>query len=250
MAGSGARQNRRQRREALEQNLKKRERYQNTQETPPTAQKAPRLTHFHPRSEGQERLVEALNTSRLVLASGPAGSGKTLLAVHHAVSLLLSNQVEKLVLTRPAVESGEKIGFLPGSAREKLDPYLRPMFDAMSEVLGGGPRASQSIEKWIKEGIVEIAPLGFMRGRTFKNAFIIGDEMQNALYLHQKMLVTRIGEGSHMAILGDVEQSDVADGAGLIHLLDKCEKNGYPVIRMDLRDVQRDPIVAHVLQFL
>ncbi len=261
MAGSTARTNRRSRREALNQ-YKKTGFIQDINDnfpidnSPQKSKKAqskfPKLTQYHPRSPGQVRLVEALDTSRLVLACGSAGSGKTLFSISHAVDLLAAGDVEKIVLSRPAVGAcGEDIGFLPGDVRSKLSPYLRPLFDAFCEKIGGGQQALQMMDQWIKHEVVEIAPMSFLRGRTFKNSAIILDEAQNATYAGLKMVLTRIGEDSTLAIMGDMEQSDISDGSGFRSILSKFESHGkYPVVRLGIEDVQRDEIVSEVLKFI
>ncbi len=248
MAGSGARQNRRERRKSIGNNA---ERYEN-QEKPPAAPKTPQVIHLRPRSEGQRHLQQSLLESRLVIACGPAGTGKTAFCVGRAVDLFIEGQVEKLIFARPAVEAGEKIGFLPGGAREKLDPYLRPLFDELATKIGGAAgRAPFWVEKWIKSGALEIVPLGMMRGRTFKNAAIVLDEMQNATYSQWKMAITRIGYGSHMFVTGDPEQSDVGEGSGMRSIISRFEGDGrYPVAHLRIGDVQRDEIVSNVLSFL
>jgi phosphate starvation-inducible PhoH-like protein len=247
MAGHGARLTRRERRQNLQENVEKREKPEKTQEN---TQKPLKTAYFHPKSPGQALLKSAFAQNRLVFAHGPAGTGKTLLAVDRAVDLFASGLVKKLVFARPAVEAGERLGTLPGGIREKLDPFLRPLFDELANKLGGGPYASHIIEKWLREGTLEIAPIGMMRGRTFRSAAIVVDEMQNATYNQWKMVVTRLGEGSSMFITGDPDQLDPGVKSGMVEALDKFAKHEYPVIRMGICDVQRDPIVSDVLKFL
>lgn len=240
MAGSGARQSRRERRKALQ--------------SPAVVEvkQEPRIItiQYSPRSQNQLAYQTALDQHRLVCACGPAGVGKTLFAISHATDLLLSKQVERVVLARPAVESDEKIGFLPGSADEKLAPYLQPLLDELKSKLGGGWRAAQIIKKWIGETTLEIAPLGFMRGRTFKKAAVIFDEMQNATEAQWWMALTRLGEGSVMTVTGDPEQSDIGDRSGMTKVLAILEGAGYPVIRFAKSESRRDPIVADLLRLM
>jgi len=254
MAGSGARQNRRDRRKTLAQNQnredfsQKVEKYtKNNTAKEPFSQK---IAYFHPKSEGQRQLKAALAENRLVFACGPAGTGKTLLAVDRAADLFLSKQVDKMVFCRPAVPADEDIGALPGTVREKLAGYLQPLMDELSNKIGGGSNATRTIEGWFRDGMLEIIPIGMMRGRTLRKAAIVADEMQNATLSQIKMVVTRLGEGSSMTITGDTEQSDLGARSGLGEALQRFEDHGYPVIRLDRKDVQRDPIVADVLGFL
>jgi phosphate starvation-inducible PhoH-like protein len=176
------------------------------------------------RNLSQDRYLAALRKYELVFAEGPAGTGKTWLAVGHAVSLLEAGHVERLVLARPAVEAGERLGFLPGDMREKIDPYLRPIFDALNEFME--PRM---VERGIQTGMIEIAPLAFMRGRTLSRAAVLLDEAQNATSMQMKMFLTRIGEGSRMIVNGDSSQSDLPAG----------QKSGLREATTLLRDVER-----------
>ena len=162
---------------------------------------------------GQKAYVAAAKDNEVVFGIGPAGTGKTYLAVCLAVTALKSKQVEKIVLTRPAVEAGEKLGFLPGDLQTKVDPYLRPLYDALQELLG-----AENFAKYMERGIIEIAPLAYMRGRTLSNAFLILDEAQNTTREQMKMFLTRMGEGSRMMITGDVSQIDLPEGkkSGLV----------------------------------
>ena len=198
-----------------------------------------------PRSPNQGRYLSALQTHDLVFGVGPAGTGKTYLAVGMAVSMLLEGRVERIVLARPAVEAGERLGFLPGDMREKIDPYLRPLFDALHDLL-----PAEQVARRIDRGEIEIAPLAFMRGRTLGDAFVIVDEAQNTTVRQMKMLLTRLGEGARMAVTGDPGQVDLPPGerSGLIdavELLDGTE--GVAVVRFETRDVVRHPMVARVL---
>ena len=159
------------------------------------------------RNAAQDRYLSALRNNALVFAEGPAGTGKTWLAVGHAVSLLEQGVVERLILSRPAVEAGERLGFLPGDMRDKVDPYLRPIYDALHEFMEG-----RMVERGIQTGMIEIAPLAFMRGRTLSKAAILLDEAQNATSMQMKMFLTRLGEGSRMMVNGDPTQTDLALG--------------------------------------
>ena len=159
------------------------------------------------RSPAQDRYLAALRKYELVFAEGPAGTGKTWLAVGHAVSLLEQGLVERLVLSRPAVEAGERLGFLPGDMRDKVDPYLRPIYDALYDFMDG-----RMVERGIQTGMIEIAPLAFMRGRTLSKAAVLLDEAQNATAMQMKMFLTRLGEGSRMMVNGDPTQTDLAPG--------------------------------------
>ena len=169
-----------------------------------------------PRTPTQARYMEKLRSEQLIFGIGPAGTGKTYLAVATAVSKLLQGEVEKIILSRPAVEAGEQLGFLPGDLREKVDPYLTPIYDALHDTLPKG-----QVEKRLGTGQIEIAPLAFMRGRTLSNAFILLDEAQNATTMQMKMMLTRLGENSRMVIAGDPSQIDLPAGepSGLFHPL-------------------------------
>jgi len=160
--------------------------------------------HINPYSNNQKKYIKLLYGKEMVIAHGPAGTGKTYLAVAVGISLFLSNKVEKLILCRPAVEAGEKIGFLPGDMKDKVDPYMQPLYDALYDMM-----PADKIQKYIDTRIIEIAPLAFMRGRTLAHAFIILDEAQNATPAQMKMFLTRLGEGSRMVINGDLSQTDL-----------------------------------------
>ena len=151
----------------------------------------------------QKRYLEALESANIIFVTGPAGTGKTYLAVAYAVSCLKKNIIKKIIITRPAVEAGEKLGFLPGDLKEKVDPYLIPIYDALYEFMG-----KETIDKFIEKGVIEIAPLAYMRGRTLDNAFIILDEAQNTTSNQMKMFITRLGFHSKMVITGDITQVD------------------------------------------
>ena len=193
---------------------------------------------------GQKQYVDAIRKNTVVFGVGPAGTGKTYLAVCMAVAAFKSKQVEKIILTRPAVEAGEKLGFLPGDLHEKVDPYLRPLYDALQELLG-----LETYAKLMERGAIEVAPLAYMRGRTLSNAFIILDEAQNTTREQMKMFLTRMGEGSKMVVTGDVTQIDL-DGkaSGLVHatgILDGVE--GVAVCRLTAKDVVRHPLVMRII---
>lgn len=199
-----------------------------------------------PRNTAQETYIEALLEKRMVFAVGPAGTGKTLLAVLRAIKALREGEVNKIILTRPAVSVDEKHGFLPGDLNSKMEPWTRPIFDVFEEYYG-----LIETKKMLDEGLIEIAPLGFMRGRTFKHAYIIADEMQNATPDQTKMLLTRIGEGSLMVITGDLKQHDRGfDKNGLKDFLEKLshfKQTSISVCAFQKCHVERDPLVADVL---
>ena len=198
------------------------------------------------RSAAQDQYLAALRKFELVFAEGPAGTGKTWLAVGHAVSLLEQGLVERLVLSRPAVEAGERLGFLPGDMREKVDPYLRPVYDALYDFMDG-----RMVERGIQTGMIEIAPLAFMRGRTLSKAAILLDEAQNATAMQMKMFLTRLGEGSRMMVNGDPSQTDLAPGqkSGLgdaIGLLKENPRIGH--VRFTHVDVVRHDLVRQIVE--
>jgi phosphate starvation-inducible PhoH-like protein len=207
---------------------------------------------IEPKNEGQQILKETFEQDRLAFVSGPAGTGKTLFAISRAVDLLLTGDVRKILLARPAVEAGERLGFLPGAIREKLDPYLLPLLDELEFKIGGGAAAKKQIEKWFTEGALEVVPIGMMRGRTFRHAAIVIDEVQNCTYKQLKMITTRLGEGSHMFLTGDETQCDLPDPStsGMEEFFSKFYDNGYPVVYLEPHDVVRDPLVADMLRFL
>lgn len=195
---------------------------------------------------GQKMYVDAAKKNTVVFGIGPAGTGKTYLAVCLAVAALKSKQVEKIILTRPAVEAGEKLGFLPGDLQTKVDPYLRPLYDALQEMLG-----VDNYGKYMERGVIEIAPLAYMRGRTLSNAFIILDEAQNTTKEQMKMFLTRMGEGSRMMITGDLTQVDLPEGkkSGLTHaahILKGVE--GIAICRLTDKDVVRHPLVMQIIR--
>jgi phosphate starvation-inducible protein PhoH and related proteins len=200
--------------------------------------------NIKPRSENQAELLKALDTRALVCALGPAGTGKTYLAIAKAVEALQKGQVGRIVLSRPAVEAGEQIGFLPGAMEDKLAPYLRPLYDALSDRL-----SPQQLKHMIAEGLIEIAPIGFMRGRTLNNAFVVIDEAQNCTYTQLKMLLTRLGWHSTMVVTGDPAQSDLLpEMSGLAMVADRLDgMDDIAVIRLTGGDVVRHPLVAQML---
>lgn len=197
-----------------------------------------------PQSDNQRRLMEAIDNYNVVVALGPAGTGKTYLAVAKAVEALEGNKVGRIILSRPAVEAGENLGFLPGDLNEKLAPYLRPLYDALGERLGG-----KRLNKYLQDGTIEIAPVAYMRGRTLNNAFIVVDEAQNCTYGQIKMLLTRLGWHSTMVVTGDPEQTDLLPGiSGLADITAKLETlDDIGVVRMMDQDIVRHPLVASML---
>jgi phosphate starvation-inducible PhoH-like protein len=201
-----------------------------------------------PKTEGQARLMEAIDRANLVLALGPAGTGKTYLAIAKAVEALRAGKVGRIVLCRPAVDAGENIGFLPGDMEEKLAPYLRPLYDALQDRM-----SAKQVKAMIAEGQIEIASVGFMRGRTLNNAFIVVDEAQNCTYVQLKMILTRLGWNSKMVVTGDPAQSDLLpELSGLGPIADRIENMGgdIGVIRLHQGDVVRHPLVAKMLDVL
>jgi phosphate starvation-inducible protein PhoH and related proteins len=202
---------------------------------------------IRPQSDGQRRLMAAIAQHPLTLALGPAGTGKTYLAVSAAVEALTTGVVGRIVLTRPAVEAGESLGFLPGDMNAKLAPYLRPLDDALTERLGG-----KRLKQLIGERAIEIAPIAYMRGRTLNNAFIVIDEAQNCTYGQIKMLLTRLGAGARMVVTGDPDQSDLLEGlSGLAEIADRLEALGdVAVVRLGEADIVRHPLVAEMLTVL
>ena len=205
------------------------------------------LKTVKPKSPGQQVLLDAIDAKSLVLALGPAGTGKTYLAIAKAVEALEAGRVARIVLSRPAVEAGESIGFLPGEMEDKLAPYLRPLYDALSDRI-----SMKRVRALIAEGAIEIAPVGFMRGRTLNNAFVVIDEAQNCTYGQLKMLLTRLGWHSTMVVTGDPAQSDLLTGlSGLADVADRFEAlPNIAVVRLEERDIVRHPLVAEMLGVL
>ena len=216
------------------------------------ARSAPILAHgagrrsIVPRTPGQREYVAAMGSSDLTIGIGPAGTGKSYLAVAMAVSRLLDHRVSRIVLTRPAVEAGEKLGFLPGDLEQKINPYLRPMYDALHEMVD--PARARAM---MGDGSIEVAPLAFMRGRTLKHSFVILDEAQNTTCEQMKMFLTRLGEGSTCVVNGDVTQIDLPPGrtSGLIHALGILHGvPGIRVVRFNQADVLRHPLVQRIVE--
>ena len=205
------------------------------------------LKTIRPKSEGQTRLIEAVDRHNLVMALGPAGTGKTYLAIAKAVAALEAGKVGKIVLSRPAVDAGESIGFLPGDVEDKLAPYLRPLYDALSDRL-----SMKRVRSLITEGAIEIAPVGYMRGRTLNNAFVVIDEAQNCTYVQLKMLLTRLGWNSTMVVTGDPNQSDLLpELSGLATVAERLEQvDDIAVVRLTEVDIVRHPLVASMLGVL
>jgi phosphate starvation-inducible protein PhoH and related proteins len=201
---------------------------------------------IRPRTPGQGRYINALVKNDLVMGLGPAGTGKTYLAVAVGVSMLARGEVDRLILSRPALEAGERLGFLPGDMKEKVDPYLRPLYDALHDML-----PAEQIQRRIDEGVIEVAPLAFMRGRTLAHSYVILDEAQNTTTQQMKMFLTRLGEGARMAVTGDPTQTDLPPGvvSGLSEarsVLDGVE--GVEIVQFTEEDVVRHPLVRRIVQ--
>jgi len=199
-----------------------------------------------PRSRNQARYLQVLSESELVFALGPAGTGKTYLAVAMAVAMMEAGQVDRIVLSRPAVEAGERLGFLPGDLREKIDPYLRPLYDALYDMM-----PTEKVDRRLASDDIEIAPLAFMRGRTLSNAFVILDEAQNTTAVQMKMFLTRLGENARMVVTGDLSQVDLPPGqtsglADALGILDGVE--GIGTVRFTDVDVVRHELVARIVR--
>jgi len=195
---------------------------------------------------GQKKYVEAIKDSIVTIAVGPAGTGKTYLAVALAATAYKSKQIDKIILTRPAVEAGEKLGFLPGDLQEKVNPYLRPLYDGLQEMFG-----LETYQKLIEKNVIEVAPLAYMRGRTLSNAFIILDEAQNTTREQMKMFLTRLGENSKMIVTGDLTQTDLPDGkkSGLREAVTILKNiDGISVRHLTERDVVRHPLVQAIVK--
>jgi phosphate starvation-inducible PhoH-like protein len=198
-----------------------------------------------PRSATQIRYMEALTRNDIIFALGPAGTGKTYLAVAQAVSQLITGSVDRLILSRPAVEAGERLGFLPGDMKEKVDPYLRPLYDALYDCL-----PAEQVERRIASGEIEIAPIAFMRGRTLADAFVILDEAQNTTPMQMKMFLTRFGQNSRMVVCGDPKQVDLPDPgkSGLADAVSRLEGvEGIATVTFGIGDVVRHPVVGRIV---
>ncbi len=202
--------------------------------------------HIYPRSANQAEYIQTMMDNELVFGLGPAGTGKTYLAVALAVSMMLEGKIDKIILSRPAVEAGENLGFLPGDLKEKVDPYLRPLYDALYEML-----PAEQVDKKLAIGEIEIAPLAFMRGRTLANAFIILDEAQNTTPMQMKMFLTRLGENSRMVVNGDLSQVDLPKGveSGLREATGILKKvDGIGSVTFSASDVVRHGLVAKIVK--
>ncbi len=199
----------------------------------------------YPKTNNQKLLFEAMCNYDVVFAVGPAGTGKTYLAVAYALALFKSQKIEKIILTRPAVEAGENLGFLPGDLKEKIDPYLRPLYDALYDILG-----AERVSKYLEQGVIEVAPLAFMRGRTLERAFVILDEAQNTTMTQMKMFLTRLGFNSKMVVTGDITQIDLpkSQTCGLVHAIKVLEKiKEIKVVELSSIDVVRSPLVQKII---
>lgn len=213
---------------------------------PPTLATTARGREIRPKTDGQRALVAAIGANTLSFAIGPAGTGKTFLAIVMAVRALKNREVARIILSRPAVEAGEKLGFLPGDLKEKVDPYLRPLYDALQELLENG-----ATEKYLERGTIEVAPLAYMRGRTLGDAFVILDEAQNATHEQLKMFLTRLGANSKMVVTADDTQIDlprgVHSGIGDVERL-FIGMDDVGVVRLDASDVVRHPLVGRIVE--
>ncbi|MEO6153275.1 MAG: PhoH family protein [Croceibacterium sp.] len=200
-----------------------------------------------PRTAMQVEYMRALASRDIIFALGPAGTGKTYLAVAQAVSQLITGSVQRLILSRPAVEAGERLGFLPGDMKEKVDPYLRPLYDALYDCM-----PPEQVERRLASGEIEIAPIAFMRGRTLADAFVILDEAQNTTREQMKMFLTRFGQGSRMVVCGDPKQVDIAGGPAMSGLHDAVERlvdvDGIGIVRFGVADVVRHPVVGRIVE--
>lgn len=217
----------------------------------PLGEDAPRdqsyVRKVRPQSDNQEMLLDAIAERSLTLALGPAGTGKTYLAISAAVEAFEEGRVARIILSRPAVEAGESLGFLPGDMQEKLAPYLRPLYDALADRLGG-----KRLRGLLADGSIEIAPIAYMRGRTLNNAFVVIDEAQNCTYGQIKMMLTRLGWHSTMVLTGDPDQSDLLPGlSGLADIAQRLSAiPDVAVVTLDERDIVRHPLVASMLTVL
>ena len=199
-----------------------------------------------PKTVGQKKYIDAIDKNMIVFAVGPAGTGKTYLAIAKAVTAFKREEISRIILTRPAIEAGEKLGFLPGDLQSKIDPYLRPLYDALYSIMG-----AESFQKNMEKGLIEVAPLAYMRGRTLDNAFIILDEAQNTTPAQMKMFLTRIGFGSKVVVTGDKTQMDLAEGtvSGL-EVADRvlCRIDEISFINLTAKDVVRHPLVQRIVK--
>jgi phosphate starvation-inducible protein PhoH and related proteins len=205
------------------------------------------IRKIKPRSDGQRDLMEAIKARALTLAIGPAGTGKTYLAIAAAVEALEEGRIERIILSRPAMEAGESIGYLPGDMHEKMAPFLRPLYDALGDRMGG-----KRVRQHLDDGTIEIAPVGFMRGRTLNNAFVVIDEAQNCTYAQLKMLLSRLGWHSTMVVTGDPDQTDLLPGVSglddIVRRLERVENVG--IVKLNQKDIVRHPLVAEMLGVL
>ena len=205
------------------------------------------VKNIKPRSEGQAELMKSIDDYSLTMAIGPAGTGKTYLAIAKAAEALEKGEIERIILSRPAMEAGESIGYLPGDLQEKMAPYLRPLYDSLGDRMGG-----KKVRQYIEDGTIEIAPVGFMRGRTLNNSFVVIDEAQNCTYGQLKMLLSRLGWHSTMVVTGDPEQSDLLEGmSGLADISRRLDAlPNVAVCRLKETDIVRHPLVADMLGVL
>lgn len=205
------------------------------------------INKAEPRTPSQKEYLSIIDHHDIVFGLGPAGTGKTYLAVHRALKALYDRRVSKIILSRPAVDAGEKLGFLPGDLEEKVDPYLQPLFDAMEVLLGKG-----NADQLRREGKVEVVPVAFMRGRTLRDAFVILDEGQNCTFSQLVMLLTRLGEDSRCIVTGDITQTDLHDtDSGLADIVEALKDvEGIAVHEFSTRDVVRHPLVARIVEAL
>jgi phosphate starvation-inducible PhoH-like protein len=205
------------------------------------------IRHVKPRSDGQRLLMEAIEEKALTVALGPAGTGKTYLAIAAAVRQLEAGRIDRIVLSRPAIEAGEALGYLPGTMEEKMSPYLRPLYDALADRMGG-----KRLKSCMSDGTIEIAPIAYMRGRTLNNSFVVIDEAQNCTYVQIKMLLTRLGWHSTMVITGDPDQTDLLPGvSGLADIAQRLDTlDDVAIVRLSKQDVVRHPLVACMLAAL
>ena len=205
------------------------------------------VKNIKPRSEGQAELMKSIDEYSLTMAIGPAGTGKTYIAIAKAAEALEKGEIERIILSRPAMEAGESLGYLPGDLQEKMAPYLRPLYDSLGDRMGG-----KKVRQYLEDGTIEIAPVGFMRGRTLNNSFVVIDEAQNCTYGQLKMLLSRLGWHSTMVVTGDPEQSDLLDGmSGLSDISRRLDAlNNVAVVRLNESDIVRHPLVADMLGVL